>query len=174
MFPYPGFFAVDIRNPHNVSDLANSPLATFLNSNNLNLNTLNNNNIIPPGIRNVAPSPQMPFQTPHPQEDPNQLNGNLLHHADIKAPVTKTISAPPGFAEHSNKPLRNLLKDNKPSLIPPTMFSAPIEPSTPTGLKPEPLTKNQLIQALNYLIENDEEFMKKLHEAYLKSFNGIL
>lgn len=181
------------------NELANSPLANFLSA--TNLNTLNNNVI--PGIRNVVPSPQMPFQShhsqimQHQQDEPlaHLMNGNLLHHPhhpEIKAPVQKTISAPPGFAENSNKPLRNLLKENslnnnnssnsnKPSLIPPTMFvppSGPIvnndcKPSTPT-FKPEPLTKNQLMQALSYLIENDDDFMKKLHEAYLKSFNNMV
>jgi mRNA-decapping enzyme 1B len=171
---------VDIRSPQNVKDLANSPLATFFNSNNLNLNALNNN-VIPPGIRNMAVSPQQQFQSPQSviSEEHNQLNGNLLQHSEMKTPVSKTISAPPGFSENSNKPLRNLLKDNKPSLIPPTMFVPSTTTTATTTIEqkaatPEPLTKNQLIQALNYLIENDEEFMKKLHEAYLKSFNSMV
>lgn len=187
---------MDIIRPSQQVDLANSPLANFINTTNLNLNNLNNN-VIPPGIRNVAPSPQqVPFQPLqlHPEES-NLMNGNLLHHhQEIKAPVQKTISAPPGFAENSNKPLRSLLKENnstngnginKPSLIPPTMFvpsnpSGPLpiindcKPATPTFLKPEPLTKNQLMQALNYLIETDDDFMRKLHEAYLKSFNSMV
>lgn len=187
-----------IRPQTHANDLANSPLANFLNA--TNLNTVNNN-VMVPGIRNVAPSPQMPFpsqqQILHHPEESNLLNCNLLHqhHPEIKVPVQKTISAPPGFSENSNKPLRNLLKDNsnnninnnKPSLIPPTMFvpsavpsSGPMpinndcKPSTPTFLKPEPLTRNQLMQALNYLIENDDDFMKKLHESYLKSFNSMV
>jgi mRNA-decapping enzyme C-terminus len=40
--------------------------------------------------------------------------------------------------------------------------------------KPEPLTQNQLIQAMNYLIKNDPDFTKKLHEAYLKSFTDTI
>ncbi|KAK6620365.1 hypothetical protein RUM43_014182 [Polyplax serrata] len=68
----------------------------------------------------------------------------------------------------------------KPALMPPAMF-------TPSGLKeplvkdqcfnlkdndhiqPELLTKNQLLQALNYLLKNDPEFVTKIHEAYVKS-----
>lgn len=38
---------------------------------------------------------------------------------------------------------------------------------------PEPLTKNQLVQAFNYLIVNDDEFMRKIHEAYIKSFKNL-
>lgn len=35
---------------------------------------------------------------------------------------------------------------------------------------PEPLTRNQLLQAFNYLLKHDAEFVNKLHEAYVKSF----
>ena len=38
--------------------------------------------------------------------------------------------------------------------------------------QPEPLTKNQMIQALKYLIENDDDFTKKVHDAYLKSLQN--
>lgn len=33
----------------------------------------------------------------------------------------------------------------------------------------EPLTKNQLLQAFEYLLKNDSDFMVKIHEAYVKS-----
>lgn len=33
----------------------------------------------------------------------------------------------------------------------------------------EPLTKNQLLQAIEYLIKNDSDFMVKIHKAYVKS-----
>lgn len=39
-----------------------------------------------------------------------------------------------------------------------------------TSVRPEPLTRNQLLQAFNYLVKNDPEFVNKLHEAYVKSF----
>lgn len=52
------------------------------------------------------------------------------------------------------------------------MFAAPgnVEKKPSTV---EPLTKNQLLQALNYLIQNDEEFSSKIHEAYIKSFKTL-
>jgi hypothetical protein len=62
----------------------------------------------------------------------------------------------------------------KPTLMPPTMFlpskedAGPAPSTSQTTIKPEPLTRNQLLQALNYLLQTDEEFMKKLHETYLK------
>ncbi|KAK0073900.1 hypothetical protein PV325_009037 [Microctonus aethiopoides] len=63
-----------------------------------------------------------------------------------------------------------------PALIPPVMFSAPSPPGQVQSNRPliEPLTRNQLLQAFNYLIKSDPEFMTKLHEAYVKSFNEIL
>lgn len=43
-----------------------------------------------------------------------------------------------------------------------------------TVSKPEPLTQTQLLQAMSYLIKNDPEFVRKLHEAYLKSFTEMV
>ncbi|KAL0268391.1 UNVERIFIED_CONTAM: hypothetical protein PYX00_010353 [Menopon gallinae] len=65
----------------------------------------------------------------------------------------------------------------KPALMPPAMFtpssckeSVTRESFTDSDdFKPEPLTRNQLLQALNYLLKNDPEFMTKIHEAYVKS-----
>ena len=85
----------------------------------------------------------------------------------------------------------------KPALMPPTMFTSSaskdssfhnssdltqtpllrnassvlLDESVPSV---EPLTKNQLLQAFNYLIKNDPEFVTKLHEAYVKSFAELV
>ena len=82
------------------------------------------------------------------------------------------IAAPPGFNTSSQ---RNQVKETK--LITPTMFAPSnnnvINNNNIADKKPptaEPLTKNQLLQALNYLIANDDEFMMKIHQAYIKSF----
>lgn len=66
---------------------------------------------------------------------------------------------------------------NKPALMPPTMFDKPaasaslMEPLKIPSITPkhEPLNKFQFAQAFNYLIQNDEDFVQKLHEAYLKT-----
>lgn len=39
---------------------------------------------------------------------------------------------------------------------------------------PEPLTQTQLLQAMSYLIKNDPDFVRKIHEAYLKSFTEMV
>lgn len=65
--------------------------------------------------------------------------------------------------------INNLNPQQKLALMPPTMFTAStggdVQPS------PEPLTRNQLLQAFNYLLKHDADFVNKLHEAYVKSFS---
>ncbi|GLG99515.1 Uncharacterized protein GBIM_05968 [Gryllus bimaculatus] len=103
----------------------------------------------------------------------------------------------------SSAPAYNTEASSKLALMPPTMFtssvsketnnidvasnsakselSVPLMPTSSLGsddgscqIRPEPLTKKQLLQAFNYLIKNDADFMTKLHEAYVKSFADIV
>lgn len=61
------------------------------------------------------------------------------------------------------------------ALIPPGMFAATTTAAVTEPLHQiEPLTRNQLMQAFNYLLRTDPEFVNKLHEAYVKSFSEIL
>lgn len=121
----------------------NSPLAQFFNSNNFN-------NAQQPRPAEVKP-----------QKEKKPTNGQQHQ---------QKVSAPPGFNSKAQQPPKNLLaKETK--LITPTMFAAPSEKKAPVAA--EPLTKNQLLQALNYLIANDDEFMLKVHQAYVKSFKGL-
>ncbi|XP_031563145.1 mRNA-decapping enzyme 1B-like [Actinia tenebrosa] len=46
--------------------------------------------------------------------------------------------------------------------------------STPQKLDISPLTQEQLLQAMMYLMKNDSDFIRKLHEAYLKSLHELL
>lgn len=85
----------------------------------------------------------------------------------------------------------------KPALMPPLMFTSSVKkedyidatPTTTTAVivnrpttsgknsypaQPEPLTKNQLLQAVNYLLKHDADFINKLHEAYVKSFSELV
>lgn len=64
-------------------------------------------------------------------------------------------------------------RGSAPALIPPVMFAAPSPPES-LNRPLEPLTKNQLLQAFNYLLKNDPDFISKLHEAYVKSFGEKL
>lgn len=70
---------------------------------------------------------------------------------------------------------------NKPTLITPAMFQptnlvqkvAANAPSQ-SNARPDPLTQAQLTQALNYMLKTDPDFVRKVHEAYVKSFNQIV
>lgn len=64
-------------------------------------------------------------------------------------------------------------RGSAPALMPPVMFAAPSPPES-LNRPLEPLTKNQLLQAFNYLLKSDPDFINKLHEAYVKSFGEIL
>ncbi|XP_067633427.1 mRNA-decapping enzyme 1 [Eurosta solidaginis] len=74
--------------------------------------------------------------------------------------------------------LRQLLvketpKPSKPALLLPTMFDKPVDINR-SPPKKEPLNQAQLIQAFSFLIQNDKDFVKKLHEAYIKAYNKDL
>lgn len=59
------------------------------------------------------------------------------------------------------------------TLAPGPSGTVPLDDSI-TPVRPEPLTRNQLLQAFNYLVKNDPEFVNKLHEAYVKSFSEMV
>lgn len=93
-------------------------------------------------------------------------------------PKQKVVSAPPGFngAQRTQAQPQKALLTKETKLITPTMFAPSNNNNNTVEKKPttvEPLTKNQLLQALNYLIANDEEFNTKIHEAYIKSFKTL-
>lgn len=125
---------------------ANSPLAQFFNSNNMNNGQQQ---------RQAAPVEAKPVR--------EKMNG-------------QKISAPPGFNTKVQPQKNGLLMNGggkETKLITPTMFAPSNNNNEKKPTIAEPLTRNQLLQALNYLIENDDEFMKKVHEAYIKSFKGL-
>lgn len=70
-------------------------------------------------------------------------------------------------------PTRFILDDIEDELVTSSVNAMSIAEPTklvePTAIKLEPLTKNQLLQAFEYLLKNDSDFMIKIHEAYVKS-----
>lgn len=138
------------------NNLGHSPLAQFFNSNNFN----NAQQPRPAHAEIKSPKEKRPMNG-HQQQQ---------HHQKISAPPGFNAKAQQQQQQQQQPPQKNLLvKETK--LITPTMFAAPSEKKQPVAA--EPLTKNQLLQALNYLIENDDEFMLKIHQAYIKSFKGL-
>lgn len=121
-----------------------------------------------------------------PKIEQNLLN-NLLQSGN--AQQQSTSPQPINLLHQQSGPMANIQQQQqpKPTLITPTMFQASniedkailgAQQSSNNAVNPsnriEPLTQNQLIQALNYLLENDPDFIRKIHEAYIKSFNKIV
>uniref|UniRef100_A0A1B6CJ42 mRNA-decapping enzyme C-terminal domain-containing protein n=1 Tax=Clastoptera arizonana TaxID=38151 RepID=A0A1B6CJ42_9HEMI len=119
------------------------------------------------------------------------FNSSLTQHSPIIGDVPLEVSS----VEHRclSAPHASAMETpTKPALMPPVMFTSsvtkednilPMVPPSPNVLptntqkqnninsfQPEPLTKNQLIQALVHLIKNDPDFINQVHEAYVKSF----
>lgn len=135
-----------IPSHQNQNDLANSPLAQFLNASNVN----------------AARKKEVIHQ-----------NGNS--NAVL---VNGNKTAPPGFLPH---PPNGNGNGNSTKLITPAMLATTTSSSIHNNnnnmnggekKQSEPLNRYQLVQALKYLIENDDEFTQKVHEAYLKSMKS--
>ncbi|XP_026478657.1 mRNA-decapping enzyme 1A-like [Ctenocephalides felis] len=113
----------------------------------------------------------------------HSLNENNLNFIRITSP--NQISMKNAVGEESRPlsvPLNNTTNQT-PALMPPTMFTSKTSQDNnysntleqaDVSLRPEPLTRNQLLQAVSYLLKTDSDFVNKLHEAYLKSFNDIV
>ncbi|XP_001360227.2 mRNA-decapping enzyme 1B [Drosophila pseudoobscura] len=97
-----------------------------------------------------------PFQKPSLNAQPLPLLSELK------------IGSPLMANEDAGNCLRRLLvgdqPEAKPALMPPSMFDAPNGNPEPV----QPLSSSRFVQAFTYLIQNDKEFVNKLHRAYLK------
>lgn len=100
----------------------------------------------------------------------------------IKTDFNNLLNSVAQQQQNSISPLHQGQGSSKPTpaLITPAMFQAPKPVAEPVAsvqmqsiVRPEPLTQNQLMQALNYMFETDPDFIRKVHEAYIKSFNKI-
>ncbi|XP_055541667.1 mRNA-decapping enzyme 1A [Wyeomyia smithii] len=87
----------------------------------------------------------------HHEQHQQQLNGNSTSITDLLAKANTTSG---GNSNNHHPP-------------PPGFFPM-------GGSAVEPLTQAQLIQAISYLIKHDPDFVRKLHEAYLKSFQEMM
>lgn len=86
-------------------------------------------------------------------------------------------------SELGTSPVSQLLDTPlKPALMPPMMFTSSslkekseLASTVENKFKNvEPLTKNQMLQALSYMLKNDSDFVQKLHEAYVKSLTEMV
>lgn len=114
----------------------------------------------------------------------NLLNTSLQQQQQIIHPQPIQSSSPQPMKLLQQQPGPSPSSQPQPKLLAPTMFQASsledklgvvqLQPPQQQTPRSEPLTHNQLIQAINYLLENDPEFIRKIHEAYIKSFNKMV
>lgn len=152
---------------HNDLQTANSPLAMFLNSNNFNtVRTVQETNSSL-GSASKVQNPNTPqafnairqSQQQQQQKMPKKNNNLSSNGTASGAKETTKLITPNMLVQQSN--INNNTNNNN-----------NINIKSDKKQQPEPLTKNQMIQALKYLIENDDDFTKKVHEAYLKSLKN--
>lgn len=146
---------------------ANSPLAMFFNSNNFNtVRTVQETNVSGSKVQNPV--------TPQAYNSILQSNQQQQQQQQPLPAKTKNI---PSNGTNGSGGAKETTK-----LITPNMLVVQSNNSNANNnninikggdkKQPEPLTKNQMIQALKYLIENDDDFTKKVHDAYLKSLKN--
>lgn len=140
----------------------------------------------------------VPISFTNPNTAVNRKSENGINVIRVSSPQQVTGTSPLAaflMQSHSHipdeneilgtSPLAQLLETpQKPSLMPPMMFATSsskekndlyIPNASETKLqKIEPLTRNQMLQALSYLIKHDADFVTKLHEAYVKSITDIV
>jgi DNA polymerase III alpha subunit (gram-positive type) len=147
---------------HNDLQTANSPLAMFLNSNNFNtVRTVQETNSSASKVQNTPQAFNSILQSQQKQHHQqqslpmkNKKNTSSNGTASGAKETTKLIT-PNMLVQSNNNNTNNNNINNKGD-----------------KKQPEPLTKNQMIQALKYLIDNDDDFTKKVHDAYLKSLKN--
>lgn len=107
---------------------------------------------------------------PQQQKDTVIVNASKVQNAPTFSTILQQ-SQPPPVKTHKNGCAN---KETTKLITPNMLINSKNNNNNVSDKKPqhEPLTKNQMIQALKYLIENDDEFTKKVHDAYLKSMKN--
>ncbi|EDV36251.1 uncharacterized protein Dana_GF12057 [Drosophila ananassae] len=124
-------------------------------------------------IPSAAENRLSPFQK---AQSLNSQSLSLLSELKIGSAPTSSV-----LNEDAGKCLRRLLAGDKPeikpALMPPTMFDAPNgnpEFTQQPKQTVQPLNSTQFVQAFTHLIQNDKEFVNKLHKAYLNGCSNLL
>lgn len=165
-----GFGFMRIASPPAADLLGTSPLATFINS--ANLSGLPKTTAEKPS----APSGPTELSAAKKRLHPFQLD--LLRMFDGQTPEKPALMAPTMFAAVTpSTTIPNTIEHAMLSNVAQTSLNHQHVAEVATQQarsQPEPLTQSQLLQAMNYLIKNDPDFVRKLHEAYLKSFTEMV
>lgn len=160
-----------IHSPNHPPEFGTSPFANFFNATNMPTP-----NRPPPGSTQMANTPDV--SEIELRQKP--LQGLLKKSVEQISTTGQTGQSKPAlmlptmFSVKQNSTEKGGKSILQSTAIPePLANVVPLEQSEVPG-KPEPLTQSQLLQAMSYLIKNDSDFVKKLHEAYLKSFTEMV
>jgi len=117
----------------------------------------------------------------------NALESDLKQKLQIGSNVTiNNNSISQRFAPVKVKELQEAEESRGVKLLSPQAFSSgrPTQSPSPSlvsnGVSPPatqqvtPLTQPQLVEAISFLMENDQEFVQKIHQAYVMSLNRKL
>lgn len=147
-----------------------------------------------PGIHSVDAIEAEQRQSISPPDLGSQvtMTPNTKKISDLESDLKKKLQIGSGrFLENNNDlhkfaPVQedsvNGAREGHVKLLSPKAFSRPTaSPSPPAdrGVSPPvdqitPLTQGQLVEAMNFLLENDSEFVTKIHQAYVMSLNRKL
>lgn len=98
------------------------------------------------------------------KEKPKVANGNTS-----AANKSSNNAPPPGF-QLEKKLITPTMLLNSSQQVAKKPINAPV--TAAQQQQPKPLTKSQLIEAVQFLMETDEEFVTKVHDAYLKTVSS--
>lgn len=168
------------------ADLGTSPLATFIASNNLTQmkakdTELENKQTLAAFLKKPTPgagtttnvksttinstTPNKPALMPPTMFESTETNNRLTTNTNAKN-KSENNETNKKNATSKGKEAGNQRSRKKSSHEQPQQSHQNADLSTTV----QPLTETQLLQALSYLMKNDPGFIKKIHEAYLKSF----
>lgn len=183
-----GFMRIHSPNNH---ELGTSPLATFLHGSNLSVPR--NATGQPATVATATDVSEIESRQHQQQQQPlhqllkkTDLNSNTPGKPALMPPTMFKSSSAQVAGGAVTAPLNSNAKSKPIHIDNPILQQDPVSLVTklhhnktkPAGdanvTAPEPLTQSQLLQAMTYLIKNDPEFVRKLHEAYLKSFTEMV
>lgn len=176
-----GLKLLRMSSPTQAIDLGTSPLATFIASNNLSA-------IKAPAIAKSVESSQQLKDSLQLLKKPVPVNKAATAIPLNTTPNKPALMPPTMFestASDSKTPNQKITKpeanesNKKPAVVKgrePTKSRKKLiheyqaQSKDDLSMAVQPLTETQLLQAISYLMKNDPDFIKKIHEAYLKSF----
>lgn len=182
-----------INSPTHLSsaaDLGTSPLATFIASNNLaqmkpnNVEVDNKGSIDPLAAFLKKPVPVAGAATNKPSVanlatigKPALMLPTMFESTDTANRPTANTSTKTDKNENNESNKKNATPKGKESGNQKSRKRQPLgvtNPNNDLSTAVQPLTETQLLQAISYLMKNDPGFIKKIHEAYLKSFSEMV